>query len=101
MGGHAFGVCDNVTLQPDSAHLYRSRKLPWYSAEIEEITPQAQELFEKYSDVEPGKVKAHIKELVRSKVPMKWLHADIPQRDKAYVVVSRYQVCYLVESLTC
>ncbi|KAF2452123.1 hypothetical protein P171DRAFT_426510 [Karstenula rhodostoma CBS 690.94] len=45
-------------------------KLPWYSPEIEEITPQAQELFEKYSNVEPEKVKAHIKEL----------------RDKAYVV---------------
>ncbi|KAF1967866.1 hypothetical protein BU23DRAFT_583613 [Bimuria novae-zelandiae CBS 107.79] len=45
-------------------------KLPWYSAEIEEIPPAAQELFEKYSNVEANKVKAHIKQL----------------RDKAYVI---------------
>jgi hypothetical protein len=50
--------------------------LPWYSPEIEEITPQAQELFEKYSNVEPERVKAHVKELVRFHLhwhAMSWL----------------------------
>lgn len=45
-------------------------KLPWYTPEITDISSQAQELFEKYANVEPENVKAHIKEL----------------RDKAYVI---------------
>ena len=45
--------------------IFAVRKLPWYSAEIDKITPQAQELFVKYSHVEPDNVKKHIKEFVR------------------------------------
>lgn len=45
-------------------HANSCRDLPWYSDEIRTVTPQAAELFEKYSQIEPDKVKKHIKEFV-------------------------------------
>lgn len=88
MGGIAIGVRRTEHIWPAVVDLRFFRKLPWYSAEIEEITPQAQELFEKYSHVESDHVKAHIKELVRNGVVLTYLAADELQRDKAYLVVS-------------
>ena len=76
MGEHATGVWDievSWTALTDPCHL---SKLPWYSAEIEEITPQAQELFEKYSNVDSENVKAHIKELVRNQALLSCFLAD-------------------------
>ena len=37
----------------------------WYTVEIQSIPPATQELFEKYSGIEAGKVVEHVSEVVR------------------------------------
>lgn len=42
----------------------RSKNVPWYSKDIQNATPQARELLEKYSNIPPEKVDAHLLEVV-------------------------------------
>ena len=76
MGKHAGRVSWIEPVHAASIDIHCFRKLPWYSAEITEITPQAQELFEKYSNVEPGNIKAHVKELVCDRSWLLYLIVD-------------------------
>ncbi|KAK7727414.1 hypothetical protein SLS57_002886 [Botryosphaeria dothidea] len=41
----------------------RSKDVPWYSKDIQNATPQARELLEKYSNIPPEKVDAHLLEV--------------------------------------
>lgn len=66
MGKYASGVRNITSSYTMFGGSNRPSKLPWYTPEITDISSQAQELFEKYANVEPENVKAHIKELVCS-----------------------------------
>jgi hypothetical protein len=38
--------------------------LPWYKKELDEIKPRTRELLEKYSNIPPGDVEDHVKQVV-------------------------------------
>jgi len=49
-------------------------QVPWYQAEIEQLRPEAQELFEKYANVPSERVRSHIKEAVRLHLQVLTMH---------------------------
>lgn len=65
----------------------KPEELPWYSAELKELEPLAQELFEKYCGLPPDDVKSHIKQQVCLSGINCVNATNSQQRDKAFKIV--------------
>jgi SAM-dependent methyltransferase len=60
--------------------------LPWYKKDIEEIKPRTRGLLERYSNIPPADVEAHVKKVVSLCVPKLRSLLTLRQRDEAFKI---------------
>ena len=54
-----------MSLQDSEASTpHGSRDVPWYKAQVENVSPECRELLEHYSHIAPDRVETHILEIV-------------------------------------